>query len=101
MQGMDRGDCIRMLRQHESELKAAGILHLRLFGSVARGQASAQSDVDLMADLDRSRRFTLVAMARLENRLSDLLGVKVDLAPADAMKEAVHAQAVREAILAF
>ena len=76
-------------------------MRLSLFGSVARGEATAQSDVDLMADLDRSKRFSLVSMARLENQLTDLLGVRVDLAPADSMKEAVRARAIREAILAF
>jgi uncharacterized protein len=98
---MDKGSVIQTLRLHEPELKAAGIVHLRLFGSFARGDASAQSDVDLIADLDRSRRFSLVGMARLENQLTDLLGVRVDLSPADSMKEAVRARAVREAILAF
>jgi predicted nucleotidyltransferase len=99
--GMDKDYVIRTLRLHEPELKAAGIVHLRLFGSVARDEASAGSDVDLIADLDRSKRLTLFGMAGLENRLSDLLGVKVDLSPADSMKEAVRERAVREAIHAF
>lgn len=98
---MDRVSVIETLRRHESELRAAGIVHLRLFGSVARGDSGAGSDVDLMADLDRTRQFSLVTMAHLENELSDILGLKVDLAPADAMKEAVRARVVREAILAF
>ena len=54
-----------------------------------------------MADFDRSKRLSLVSMAHLENRLTDLLGVKVDLSPADSMKEPVHEEAVREAVLAF
>lgn len=99
--GMDRASVIELLRRHEPELKEAGIMHLRLFGSVARGEASSQSDVDLMAEFDRSKRWTLVSMVRLENRLSDLLGVQVDLSPADAVKEDVLARAAREAILAF
>jgi uncharacterized protein len=99
--GTDKGSVIETLRLHEPELRAAGIVHLRLFGSVARGDASAESDVDLMADLDRSRRLSLVGMAHLENQLTDLLGVTVDLSLADSMKEAVRARAVREAILAF
>lgn len=98
---MNKGSVIETLRRHEPELKAAGIVHLRLFGSVARGEESAQSDVDLMADLDRSKRFSLVGMAHLENRLSDLLGVKVDLSPAESMKESVRTRAAREAIHAF
>jgi predicted nucleotidyltransferase len=98
---MNKGAVIEKLRLHEPELRAAGIVHLRLFGSVARGEESAQSDVDLMADLDRSMRLSLVGMARLENRLSDLLGVRVDLASASSLKEAVRARAVREGIHAF
>lgn len=40
-------------------------------------------------------------MAHLENRLSDMLGVRVEISPAENMKEAVRARAIREAILAF
>jgi predicted nucleotidyltransferase len=98
---MNKGYVIEKLRQHEPELRAAGIVHLSLFGSVARGEESADSDVDLMADFDRSMRLTLFNMAHLENRLSDLLGGKADLAKTDSMKERVRARAVREAIDAF
>jgi uncharacterized protein len=98
---MDNRTVLSTLRLHEPELRAAGIVHLRLFGSVARGDATDQSDVDLMADLDRSKRLTLVGMVHLENRLSDLLGVKVDLSAADSMKDPVRKRALREAILAF
>ena len=98
---MDKHYVIQTLRAHEPELKAAGIVHLRLFGSVARGESSADSDVDLMADFERSRRFTLVSMAHLENRLAELLGVKVDLSPADSMKEPVRKEADCESVMAF
>jgi predicted nucleotidyltransferase len=98
---MNKGYVIETLRKHEPELRAAGILHLRLFGSVARGEETAHSDVDLLADLDQSKRLSLVGMARLENRLSDLLGAKVALCPAGSMKEPVRARVAREAIHAF
>ncbi len=98
---MDKGAVIEVLRKHEAELKASGIVHLRLFGSLVRGEATPQSDVDLMADIDRSKRLTLVSMAYLENRLSDMLEAKVDLSLADSMKESVRARVVHEAIDAF
>lgn len=98
---MDKRQVIQTLRAHEPELRAAGIVHLRLFGSVARDEASSASDVDLMADFDRSKRLSLVSMAHLENRLTDLLGVKVDLSSADSMRDPVREEAVREAVLAF
>jgi predicted nucleotidyltransferase len=99
--GMDRDRIIVILQEHAPELKAAGLVHLRVFGSVARGEASPQSDVDLMADFDKSKRVTLLTVGRLESRLGDLLGVKVDLSSADWMKEPVRRQALREAVVAF
>jgi predicted nucleotidyltransferase len=98
---MDKGYVIEALRRHELELRDAGIMHLRLFGSVARGEATTQSDVDLLADIDRSKGLTLFGMAHLENRLSDILGTRVDLTPAGSMKERVRVRALSEAIDAF
>lgn len=98
---MDSGSVIQTLRTHEEELKAAGILHLRLFGSVARNEETETSDIDLIAEFERSRRLTLLGMVRLENRLSDLLGAKVDLTPAETMREPVRTRALREALHAF
>jgi uncharacterized protein len=98
---MDKDRIIVILREHAQELRAAGLVHLRVFGSVARGEASPQSDVDLMADFDRSKRLTLLTVGRLERHLGDLLGVKVDLSAAEWMKEPVRKQALREAVIAF
>lgn len=98
---MNRDEVISTLRAHEPELKAAGIVRLAVFGSVARGDNSPESDVDLLADFDNSKHYTLLTMARLENRLADLLGAKVDLSSPDWLKESVKSQALREAVVAF
>jgi uncharacterized protein len=98
---MDKDRIIVILREHAPELRAAGLIHLHVFGSVARGDASPQSDVDLMADFDRSKRLTLLTVGSLERRLGDLLGLKVDLSAAEWMKEPVRKQALREAVIAF
>jgi predicted nucleotidyltransferase len=98
---MRRVEIIDKLRAHRAELCAAGIVHLRLHGSVARGEASSESDVDLIAEFEPGRRFTIIDMVKLENRLQDLLGVKVDLSPANTLKEPVRQRAEREAVLAF
>jgi hypothetical protein len=73
---VQRPEIIETLRAHRAELQAAGIRHLKLHGSVARGDASASSDVDLIAEFEPGRRFTLIDMVRLENRLHDLLGIR-------------------------
>jgi len=98
---MDRATVAAKLRACEPELKAAGIVRLSLFGSVARGSASARSDVDLMAEFDPGRQFSLLDMVRIENRLADILGVPVDLAPARATKEHIRERAMQEAVIAF
>jgi uncharacterized protein len=98
---MEKSFVIAKLREHEGELKAAGIVHLRLFGSVARGEASPGSDVDLIADFDKSRRLTLVKVGSLQSRLTDLLGTNVDLSSPDWMKEPIKSRALREAVSAF
>ena len=98
---MDRDYVITRLREHELELKAAGIVHLRLHGSLARGTATATSDVDLIADFDASRHLSLLDMVGLENRLSDLLGAPVDLSPAHTLKQPVANRAAHESVLAF
>ncbi|MCC6367417.1 MAG: nucleotidyltransferase domain-containing protein [Bryobacterales bacterium] len=98
---MDRDSVIVRLRQHETELRNAGILHLRLHGSVARGEASPVSDVDLIAEFDPARRLSLLDMIGLENQLADLLGAPVDLASLKALREVVRDKATREGMLAF
>ncbi len=97
---MGKGHVIQTLRAHEPELRAAGVMHLSIFGSVARDEASASSDVDLMAEFDSKRKMTLLDMVELESRLSDILKVKVDLTPAKTMKARVRERAL-EAVLAF
>lgn len=98
---MDKGYVIETLRDHQSELRAAGIVHLRVFGSVARDQSSVSSDIDLLADFDRSQRLTLVKIGSLQSRLSKMLGAKVDLSSAEWMREPIRSKALSEAVLAF
>jgi hypothetical protein len=98
---MKRDEVISKLRAHEAELKAAGILRLAVFGSVARGDNSPDSDVDLLADFDKTKHYTLLTMGRLESRLADLLGTRVDLSSPEWLKESVKNQVLREAVLAF
>jgi predicted nucleotidyltransferase len=68
---------------------------------VARNEATTLSDVDLLADFDKSKRMTLVKVGSLQSRLSDVLGVRVDLSSTDWMREPVKSKALREAVIAF
>jgi predicted nucleotidyltransferase len=99
---MDRDQIIAKLREHAQELQAAGVVHLFLHGSYARGtEIRGSSDVDVIAEFDPRRRLSLVNMVAIENRLTDLLGIRVDLSPDKTLKEPVRDKAKREAVLAF
>jgi predicted nucleotidyltransferase len=98
---MDKRFVIEKLRHHELELKAAGILHIQVFGSVARDEVSSISDVDLLVDFDKSKRMTLVKVGSLQSHLSKMLGAPVDLSSTDWMREPVKSKVLREAVIAF
>jgi predicted nucleotidyltransferase len=65
---------IATLRGHELELRAAGVVRLFVFGSTARGDGRPDSDIDLLASFDESRRLSLLALVGIELRLAGLLG---------------------------
>src|ERR1700743_3023116 len=99
---MDRERIIAKLREHEGELKGAGVNHLSLFGSYARGIAvQSLSDVDVLADFDRSKRLTLLSLAGIRLRMVDILNMPVDLADRRMLKGYVKGRAGREAVLVF
>ncbi len=92
---------IAALRAHEAELRQAGIRRLSLFGSVARGDEEADSDVDLAAELDPEAGIGLFALGALERRLAELIGRKVDLLPEPVEKPRLRANIERDRRLAF
>jgi len=98
---MDRATVVSILRDHASELRLAGILHLSLIGSVARGEETPASDVDLVAEFDTERQFSMLELIALQNRLSDLLGSPVDLSSAKLLKDPIRQSSANEAVHAF
>ena len=92
---------IAALRRHEPELRAAGIEQLSLFGSVARGDANTESDIDLAAGLDPAAELSLLDLTALERRLSEILGRPVDLLPEPTEKHRLQVRIDRERRRAF
>jgi predicted nucleotidyltransferase/DNA-binding XRE family transcriptional regulator len=70
--------------------------HVRVFGSVARGEDTATSDVDLLVELDEG--LSLVDLAGLKRELTQLLGVDVDVVPAATLKARIRDEILAEAI---
>ncbi|MDF2742382.1 MAG: putative nucleotidyltransferase [Actinomycetia bacterium] len=96
---IDPTDLRRRLRERRAELLAAaarrGASNLRVFGSVARGDDLAGSDVDFLVDFEASR--SLVDVAGLILELQAILGVPVDVVEASTLRpgdEDILAEAV-------
>jgi predicted nucleotidyltransferase len=86
------------LRQNADELRARfGVTAMSVFGSVGRDEAHADSDVDLLVELD-DRPVGMFAWIDLHHYLEALLGLHVDLGTADALKEPLRDQVLREAV---
>lgn len=98
---MTRDVIIAALRALQSELQAAGIVRLSLFGSTARNAARPDSDIDLLAKFDEARALSLLDVIRIENQIADLLGRPVDLIDEGTLKPRVRQTVDREAVRAF
>ena len=92
---------IATLRAHEAELRHAGIRRLSLFGSVARGEADAESDVDLAVEFDPAVEMDLIRMVALERRIGEALGRSVEILPEPVENARLRANVERDRQIAF
>jgi predicted nucleotidyltransferase len=74
---MDRDTAISLLKAHEAELRLLGVQHLFLFGSTARGEARADSDVDLFFDHEWGK-LSLFDVMEIQEVTARILGCKTD-----------------------
>lgn len=96
---MQPDDLISRIRQQQSTLYAMGVKSLELFGSVVRGEARPDSDIDFLVEFDGPASFDRYMDVKLY--LEDLTARRVDLVTRAALKPrlrpAVEAEAVRVA----
>ena len=94
----ERERVLDTLRQQVSRLRALGITHLSLFGSVAHGEVGPRSDVDLLVELDPESRFTLFELLDLQEDLQARLGRPAHFAFASKLRPWLREQILAEAI---
>ncbi len=85
-----REDILRMASEH-------GAYNVRLFGSVARGDADGQSDLDLLVDMETGR--SLFDLGGLLSDLEDLLGCSVDIVTEKGLRNRIRDRVLQEAII--
>lgn len=96
-----RDDALRILRQHEAELRARGIRRAAIFGSVSRGEARADSDLDVLIEIDGSDRLTVFDFVGIKRAVAELFAGRVDVVHAAALKPGVGRTVRRDAVYAF
>jgi len=84
-----RDEILRIATKH-------GARNVRVFGSVARGEADEDSDVDILVDLDPGR--SLLDLAALMLELQELIGRPVDVGTAAGLKERYRERILSEAV---
>jgi predicted nucleotidyltransferase len=98
---MNTQDALATLRRHERELRARGVAHAAVFGSVARGDAHFGSDLDIMIDVEPETPLTVYGYVGLKEYIAGLFDGPVDVVTRDALKPYVRPAATADAIYAF
>lgn len=94
---MKKRDVLRILKKQRKELEEHfNVASLSLFGSVARDEADADSDVDLLVEFNKP--VGLFQFIELQQRLEELLGCKVDLGTSRSLKPRIKDHVLQEAI---
>jgi predicted nucleotidyltransferase len=96
---MKRDEVLAILDAHREELQKLGVKSLSLFGSVARDEAHADSDVDLLVEFNRQGGF--FQLLQVQYYLEDILGCSVDLGTQDALREHLREPVLEDVINAF
>jgi uncharacterized protein len=94
-------DVLAALRSHENELRRLGVCHAAVFGSVARGEATDRSDIDVLVELEEGRPMGIFEYARLKLYVKDLLDGAGDVVNRRTLKPLLRDKILRDAIDVF
>lgn len=98
---MTRDDAIRRLQTAERSIRAMGVDHLFLFGSVSRNSAHDASDLDIFIDRLPGRPFGLIELESLNRMLEDVVGIPVDLGTRKGLHPLIRSDVEKTAVQVF
>lgn len=90
-----REEVLRKIEENREEIRRFGVHSLGLFGSVARGEAGPESDLDFLVEFDRK---TFRGFMGLKFFLESLFECRVDLATGEMLKDRMKAQMMHEVV---
>ena len=92
-------ETIEAIKQHADAIKAQGATALYVYGSRARGDNRADSDLDIFVDYDADNKFSLMNVAGIKLLIEDELGIDVHITTHDSLhplrKDDIEQQAIR------
>lgn len=98
--GTSKPELARLINERRNEIleicRRNGASNVRIFGSVARGEAGASSDVDFLVDLEPKR--SLLDHIGLQQEIEDLLGVKVDVITRRGLHPLIRDEVLAESV---
>jgi predicted nucleotidyltransferase len=98
---MNRDDILATLRSHERELRHRGVAHAALFGSVARGDNTPSSDIDIMVEIEPNAPVGVWEYVGIKDYIADLFEGPVDVVSSDGLKPYIRPAVTTDAIYAF
>jgi predicted nucleotidyltransferase len=98
---MNRNDALETLKRSEGALRARGVQRAALFGSVTRGDGCADSDIDILVEIDPEARITVDEYVDLKDFISSLFDITVDVVRRESLKPCIRPAATADAIYAF
>lgn len=88
-----------ILKKNEKELKMRyGIKNIGIFGSYLKGEANQDSDLDILVEFSPEVDIGLLKFVEIENNLSDIFGIKVDLVEKPALKPRIGKHILKEVV---
>ncbi len=98
---MNADQILAILRAHEADLHQRGVTHAALFGSVARGDQRADSDIDIMIETDPALRLSFFAHVGVKLFIADLFSGQVDVVNKKNLKPTLKPLVESEILYAF
>nr|WP_284701179.1 nucleotidyltransferase domain-containing protein [Rhodoplanes tepidamans] len=89
------------MRRNRDALRARGVVHAALFGSVARGEENSDSDIDIVIDLAPDLSLDVFQYVGLKSYIEEMFPAPVDVVDRETIKPIIRDSVTRDSVYAF